>query len=247
MKTTLKKVQEHFPHKTSYPDALLVLYKNIGKTTADDDLSILTILDSMGLDWTLWNLRTIDNQDKVLRLFAIWCARQVHHLMTDERSLVALDLAEKYAHGMANQEELASAEVDARKASLDAARESEVASAKLNALHQVAKKDSSWANVWDPVSEANHCSALRASSYAAKAAQGAAMHAGVCGSYVSDAGVAAHDAAQAAYKAIYHATAINRVTICASIWRACQDAEAGAKLAQEQELRRICASQGAHT
>lgn len=240
MKTTLKKVEENFPHKTSYPDALLNLYKHIGKTKFDDDLSILSILDSMGLNWTLWNLRTVNSQDKELRLFAVWCARQVQHFMTDERSLVALDMAEKYAHGVASRDELASARVDAHKAHQDAEREYESASARLNAQHQAAKKDSSRAAAWDPVPEANRCSALCASKYAAKAALGSAMHAGVCGGHVSDAGVAAHDAAQAAHKAFYHAAATNRTAIGASISRVCQDAEDAAQLAQEQELRRIC-------
>lgn len=55
---------------------------------------------------------------KTLRLFAVWCARQVQHLMTDSRSIEAIDVAEKFALGEATQEELAAARVAAR----DAAR-----------------------------------------------------------------------------------------------------------------------------
>lgn len=44
--------------------------------------------------------------DKTLRLFVVWCARQVQHLMLDPRSIAALDTAEKYAHGEASREEL---------------------------------------------------------------------------------------------------------------------------------------------
>jgi hypothetical protein len=44
------------------------------------------------------------------RLYAVWCARQVQHLMTDPRSLAALDIAERHAHGLATDGELAAAE-----------------------------------------------------------------------------------------------------------------------------------------
>jgi len=43
---------------------------------------------------------------RFLRLFAVWCARQVQHLMKDERSIAALDVAEKYAKGEVGEEEL---------------------------------------------------------------------------------------------------------------------------------------------
>jgi hypothetical protein len=35
--------------------------------------------------------------EKLERRFAVWCARQVQHLMVDKRSLYALDVAEAYA------------------------------------------------------------------------------------------------------------------------------------------------------
>ncbi len=45
--------------------------------------------------------------DKTLRLFAVGCARRVQHLMNDQRSLDALDVAERYANGNATEDELA--------------------------------------------------------------------------------------------------------------------------------------------
>ena len=45
--------------------------------------------------------------DKMLRLFAVGCARRVQHLMTDQRSIDALDVAERYANGNATKDELA--------------------------------------------------------------------------------------------------------------------------------------------
>jgi hypothetical protein len=69
-------------------------------------VSILTILESNGLDDALWCLRAVDGRDKEIRLFAVWCARQVQHLMKDKRSLDALDVAERFASGMATRDEL---------------------------------------------------------------------------------------------------------------------------------------------
>ena len=49
--------------------------------------------------------------DKTLRLFAVWCARNALALVDnpDERSVNAVDVAERYANGKATKEELAAA------------------------------------------------------------------------------------------------------------------------------------------
>ena len=57
---------------------------------------------------------------KTLRLFAVWCCRQVQHLITDPRSVAAVDCAEKFANGDATAEELAAAWAAARDAAWDA-------------------------------------------------------------------------------------------------------------------------------
>ena len=59
--------------------------------------------------------------EKELRLFAVWCARKVQHLMTDERSIKALDVAENYADEKYGAEEIAAAKAAA--AAADAARD----------------------------------------------------------------------------------------------------------------------------
>jgi hypothetical protein len=61
--------------------------------------------------------------DRELRLFAVWCARQVQHLMIDKRSLDALDVAERYANGEATDEGLAAARDAAGEAAWEAAWE----------------------------------------------------------------------------------------------------------------------------
>lgn len=46
--------------------------------------------------------------NKELRLFAVWCARQIQYLMKNELSITALDVAERYAYDLATEEELSS-------------------------------------------------------------------------------------------------------------------------------------------
>ena len=68
-------------------------------------------------EWLVW-IATQNGvlTDVELRRFAVWSARQVQHLMTDERSVNALDVAERYANGAATDEELAAARAASRAA-----------------------------------------------------------------------------------------------------------------------------------
>jgi hypothetical protein len=118
MKITLNKIRAHSPCE----DGWRTLLTYLDKTNADDEpLAITTILDSNGLDDALWCLRAVEGHDREIRLYAVWCARQVQHLMTDKRSLDALDVAERYANGQASEEERAAAEDAAEAAARDAA------------------------------------------------------------------------------------------------------------------------------
>jgi hypothetical protein len=98
------------------------LLRHLGKSEADDEpLLIRTILDSNGLDDALWCLRAVTGHDREFRLYAVWCARQVQHLMADPRSVAALDVAERFANGQATADELAAAGAAAGAAARDAA------------------------------------------------------------------------------------------------------------------------------
>jgi hypothetical protein len=111
--TTLNKIRSHGP----CPDGWTKLLRHLGKTQADDEpLALATILDSNGLNDALWCLRAVDGHEQKMRLYAVWCARQVQHRMTDQRSLNALDVAERHANGQATDEELAAAAWDAARA-----------------------------------------------------------------------------------------------------------------------------------
>ena len=116
--TTLNAIRKHGP----CADRWKTLLAHLGKKGADDEpLSLLTILDSNGLDDALWCLRAMPEHNKHWRLYAVWCAWQVQHLMTDARSVAALDVAERHARGTASDHELAAARAAARAAAGDAA------------------------------------------------------------------------------------------------------------------------------
>ena len=111
--TTLNKIQRCNPCFNGWRKLL----KYLGKTVADDKpLAFNTILDSNGLNDALWCCRTAPEHNRVWRLYAVWCARQIQHLMTDQRSLNALDVAERHANGQATDKELSAARADAKDA-----------------------------------------------------------------------------------------------------------------------------------
>ena len=142
--TTLNKIRAHGPCSAGW--AKLLRY--LGKTQDDDEpVSLPTILNSNGLDDAIWCLRAVDGHQREMRLYTVWCAKQVQHLMTDPRSLAALDVAERHANGEATDEELfaarAAASVAASVAAKDAA--SAAASAAAWAAASVAARDAEWA------------------------------------------------------------------------------------------------------
>ncbi len=160
MKTTLNQIRAKSPCRSGWEKLLAYL----GKTKADDEpISIATILDSNGLDDALWCLQAVKGRDREIRLFGVWCARQVQHLMTDPRSIAALDVAERFANGEATQYELNAAASDAAWAASDAA--------------WAAASDSAWAAsdaAWAAASDAARAARDAASDAASDAARAAA-------------------------------------------------------------------------
>ena len=157
MKTTLNQIRKKAPCKSGW----VKLLTHLSKTGADDEpLSIATVLDSNGLDDAIWCLRAVEGYDREIRLYAVWCARQVQHLMTDPRSIAALDVAERFAHGVATQQELAAASASASPA-WDAAR------ATANGAAEDAAEDAAWAAAWALAEDAEWA----ADAAAARAAQ----------------------------------------------------------------------------
>jgi hypothetical protein len=171
MKTTLNQIRAKSPCQSGWTKLLAYL----GKTKADDEpISIATILDSNGLDDALWCLQAVKGRDREIRLFGVWCARQVQHLMTDPRSIAALDVAERFANGEATQYELNAAASDAAWAASDAARAAARAAASDAARDaRAAARAAAWAAASDAAWAASDA-AWAAASDAARAASDAA-------------------------------------------------------------------------
>jgi len=104
--TTLNRIRDQGP----CADGWQKLLKHLGKTQADDEpLPFSVILENNGLDDALWCCRAEPQHAKEWRLYAVWCTRQVQHMIADPRSLSALDVAERHANGKATADELAAA------------------------------------------------------------------------------------------------------------------------------------------
>jgi len=101
--TTLNRIRAHGPCEGGWRKLLA----GLGKTAADDEpLPFARIVEINGVEDALWCCRAEPQYAKEWRLFAVWCARQIQHLITDARFLAALDTAERYANGEATDGEL---------------------------------------------------------------------------------------------------------------------------------------------
>jgi hypothetical protein len=94
------------------------------------------------LVWVATRQGVVD--DQTLRLFGVFCARSVEHLMTDQRSRDAIDVAERFAKGEATAEELSAAWSAASAAARAAA----------SAAARAAARDAASAAAWDAASAA---------------------------------------------------------------------------------------------
>ena len=162
MQTTLEKIRAHSPCESDWNQMLTFL----GKTKADDEpLLLSTVLQSNGLDDTLWCFCAVEGFEREKRLFAVWCVRQVQHLLTDPRSLAAPDVAEKFANGLASAEELGAAWSAAWDAAPDSA---------WDAAGDAARGAAAWGRPWDAAWAAAWSAARDAARDARDAAMGAA-------------------------------------------------------------------------
>jgi len=133
MQTTLNKIKSHSPCE----DGWKKLLNYLNKTEADDEvLELRTILESNGLDDTIWVFRAVEEKDKEIRLFAADCAELVLPIYekqypNDDRPRKAIQAARDYANELISAEELDAARDAAWDAALaaawDAARDAAVA------------------------------------------------------------------------------------------------------------------------
>lgn len=130
--TTLDDIKKHNPCESGWKKLL----KSLGKTESDSEkLSFKSILESNGLEDSLWCLRALKDNDKEIRLFAVWCARQVEHLDKSGVSERTNDMTERFTNSEATQEEWAAA------------------SAAVWAAARVAARAAAWNAAWDAQKE----------------------------------------------------------------------------------------------
>ena len=103
---------------------------------SDQPISYEQLLDTLGLDDALWCCQAEPDLSPIWRRYAVWCARQVQGLMTDQRSLDALNVAERHANGQATDQELTAAWAVSRAAA------------------RVAAGAAAWAAAWDAAGDA---------------------------------------------------------------------------------------------
>ena len=167
MQTTLNKIKSHSPCE----DGWKKLLNHLGKTEADDEvLELRTILESNGLDDTLWAFRAVYGKDKEIRLFAADCADMVLPIYKkeypdDDRPRKAIQAARDYANGLISTKELA------------AARAAAWAAAEAAAAAAGAAEAAAWAAAWaaeEAAARAARAAARAAAEAAARAARAAA-------------------------------------------------------------------------
>ena len=170
MKTTLNKIKEHSPWERIWTKLL----SSLNKTEADDEeLSLLTILESNGLNDALWALKAVDGFDREIRLMACDFAESVVHLAKDERCVHAIKVARNYANGLATKEELNAAATGAYWASWEArmtAADNDAASViAAHAAEHAAYRTAAEAADWAATSATGAAASAAASRTAAKA------------------------------------------------------------------------------
>ena len=173
MITTLNKIRSYQLCESGW----VKLLKHLGKTQADDEpLDFLTILESNGLDDTLWCLKAAPKEwEPNIRMYAIWCAKQVEHLMVDERSKNALVVAQNHALGLATDNELEAAAWAAAGAARAAAWVARAAAGDAAWAAWAAARATAWAAAGDAAWAA--WAAARATAWAAAGAARAAARA----------------------------------------------------------------------
>ena len=145
--------------------------------------SMIDAWDKLPPEWLVWvATRPGVLTDKELRLFAVFCVRSVEHLLTDQRSKNAIEVAEQFVNGDATDEELAAAWSDARDAAWAEACVAAVSGVRpaSRAAAWAADAESAWLAAWAASrasADASADAAADAASYAASRAASRAAQA----------------------------------------------------------------------
>ena len=116
---TLRQIRNAHPSRDGWEK---VISANGGtKADFDAEFELASIIDSNGLDDCLWALQCKPEYQHVYRKFAVICADEVSHLMDDERSLSAIEVAWSHSFGEASDDDLDAAARGAARADAGAA------------------------------------------------------------------------------------------------------------------------------
>jgi hypothetical protein len=146
-------------------------------------------------DWLLWLAKKVDADLRLRTLAKGHCANTVRHLMTDERSLNAVDVAIAFGEGKATREELdaAAAAAYAANAAAAYAAAAYAAAAAADAYTAAAAADAYTAAAADAYTAAAAAAAADADAYTAAAAAAAAdaalnrqQTADICREYIGE-------------------------------------------------------------
>ena len=102
MKTTLKKIAKFGPCEGGWEKLLTFLNK---KVADDEELSLLTILESNGLNDALWALIAVEGFEKEIKLMVCDFAESVVHLAKDVRIATAISVSKNYVNGIATKKD----------------------------------------------------------------------------------------------------------------------------------------------
>lgn len=165
---SLNKILASEPCKGGWESIL----KGRGKAAPDDEeFPLSEAFESNSVQDVIWAFRCLPEHDRLWRKFSVWCARQVQHLMTDSRSVAALDVAWRHSEGQATDEELADASDAAWTAMAAAWAASDAASTASTASTARAAARSARSAARDAASDAASDAAAWASSDAAQKAK----------------------------------------------------------------------------
>jgi len=142
---TLQNIKDCNPCKSGWEK--LIASKGGDAADMSAEFPVTDILNSNDLDDCLWALRCLPEHDNLWRKYAVWCARQVQHLMADQRSINAMDVAWRHSEGLATDDELAAARGDAWDAARGAAGFAAWRSAAGFAAWEAAWS-AAWADAW---------------------------------------------------------------------------------------------------
>jgi hypothetical protein len=133
-------------------------------------------------DWLLWLANRCGVELQPLTLAKSYCANTVRHLMSDERSVKAVDVAIAFGEGRATRDEL-----DAATSAAYAAAYSADAAADADAAYAAdAYADASYAAAYSADAAADADAAYAASASAADAAANQQQTADICRKYIGE-------------------------------------------------------------